>query len=192
MSDVSESLQVRTDADEACMARLRSLGFNGFVFRGRQGWLTVVPYGGPGSLGLTDAQLASFAGRLGAPVLNYQVNDSGWGFQLALPDGRTTGFLRWLVSPRELGLTDEQARAPVLDKTVLSAVVSLAKVRNILGAPEVETNEGLQWELFAKAAGFPEYGQLNPTYATDHPEDMRRLGGIEIGSRPESMHHTQP
>ena len=104
MRDVSESLQVRTDADERCSERLREIGFNGFVFRGRHGWLTVVPYGGPPSLFLSNEQLARFAATLGAPVLNYSVNDFSWGFQLALPDRRTTQFIRWFEDPVSLGL----------------------------------------------------------------------------------------
>ena len=34
MSEVSESLHVRTDDAENCVAGLRRLGFNGVVFRG--------------------------------------------------------------------------------------------------------------------------------------------------------------
>ena len=82
MSDVTEVLQLRTNADERCMERLRELGFNGFAFRGGHGWLSAVPYGGPASLALSDAQLARFAAAVGAPALNYNVNDFSWSFSL--------------------------------------------------------------------------------------------------------------
>ena len=186
MSDVSESLQVRTDSDERCIAALRQLGFNGFVFRGGRGWLTVVPYGGPESLAISDEQLAAFAAKLGAPVINYDVNDFSWFFQLALPDGRTTGFGRWLGDMSGWGLTPEQLRLPRLDESILSAVVPPARVRRYVGPTALDRKEGFEWELFAQTLGFPEFNQLNPAYATDHPDEMRSMGGIEIGQRPQS------
>lgn len=100
MSDVSESLQVRTNVPDHCMDRLWEIGVNGFVFRGQDGWLTVIPFCGSTSLVLSDQQLTKFAVTLSSPVLNYVVNDFAWGFQLALPDGRTTEFLR--IYPTDL------------------------------------------------------------------------------------------
>ena len=139
------------------------------------------------ALNLSDEQLAKFSATVGTPVLNYAVNDFSWSFQLALPDHRTTEFVRWLVDVDTLGLPPDQLKTPVLDKAVLSAVVPPARVQRFLGPTLLDLKEGLEWELFAKAMGFAMTGQLNPTYVTDHPDEIRRLGGIEVGHRPQSM-----
>ena len=187
MSDVSESLQVRTNSPDHCIDRLRAIGFNGFVFPGQHGWLTVIPYGGRASLALSDQQLANFSATLAAPVLNYTVNDFGWGFQLALPDGRTTEFRRFFVDPADFGLPPNALQAKPLDEAVLSVVVPPARVRRLLQATPLPPKDGFEWELFAGALGFPQSKQLNPSYVTDNPDEMRHRGGIEVGVRPQSM-----
>ena len=84
------------------------------------------------------------------------------------------------------GLPPEQLKGPPLNQAVLSAVVPPARVLRFLGPTMVDLKEGLEWELFAEAMGFPAVPQMNPTYVTDHPDEVRRAGGIEIGHRPRS------
>ena len=192
MSEASESLQVRTDDAEGCIARLRESGFNGFAFRGDRGWLTVVPYGDPASEPmLPDGAAASLAATLGAPVISYSChNDFGWGFVLALPDGRSTGFT-YLDNP--FGDFGDEAGAPdgaddaALDEAVLAVVVPVERVRPFLGPPsaeQAETGPGEPGKGFARAMGFPEFEWLSPAYVWDNPEDARGRGGVEVGRQP--------
>lgn len=191
MSEASESLQVRTDDAEACIAKLREIGFNGFAFRGDRGWLTVVPRGDPTSEPmLPDGAAASLAAALGAPVVSYSCHeDFGWGFTLALPDGRSTGFT-YLDNP----FGDfEDADAPdgsndaELDEAVLAEVVPVERVRPFLGPPcaeQAEAGPGEPGKGFARAMGFPEFEWLSPAHVWTNPEDARRRGGIEVGRQP--------
>lgn len=189
MSEASESLQVRTDDAEGCIAKLREAGFNGFAFRGDRGWLTVVPYGDPASEpALPDGAAGSLAAALGAPVISYSCHtDFGWGFALALPDGRSTGFT-YLDNPfgdfgDEAGVPDGSDDAG-LDEAVLAEVAPVERVRSFLEPPSAEqagAGPGEPGKGFARAMGFPEFEWLSPAYIWTDPEDARRRGGVEVG-----------
>lgn len=195
MSEVSESLQVRTDDAEGCIARLRESGFNGFAFRGDRGWLTVIPYGYPaGDPALPDGAAEALASELRAPVISYSCQaDFGWGFTLALPDGRSTGFT-YLDNP--FGDFGDDALAPdgaadiVLDEAILAEVVPVERVRLFLGPSAVEqagAGPGEPGRGFARAVGFPEFEWLSPAVIQADPEEARKRGGAEIGRQPTPM-----
>lgn len=185
-------MQVRTDDAESFIAKLREAGFNGFAFRGDRGWLTVVPYGDPASEpALSDGAAGSLAAALGAPVISYSCHtDFGWGFALALPDGRSTGFT-YLDNPfgdlgDEAGVPDGADDAG-LDEAVLAVVVPVERVRPFLEPPsaeQTETGPGEPGKGFARAMGFPEFEWLSPAYVWTDPEDARRRGGVEVGHQP--------
>jgi hypothetical protein len=192
MSGESDTLQVRTDAPESVIARLREHGFNGFVFRGKRGWLTVVPYGGPTGLHMAHGALARAAAVVSAPVLHFQINDGGWGFELALPDGRTTGLTRLLEDPADYGLP-ALPPAPPIDTTILAVVVTVSRVQPFLNAGKPKLDDGIAGYKFAEAMGFAQFEALSPRWATDDPDEMRRRGGLEVGSRPVSERgHASP
>ena len=192
MSEASESLQVKTDDAEACIAKLREVGFNGFAFRGDRGWLTVVPYGNPASEPmLPDGAAESLATALGAPVISYSCHeDFGWWFALALPDGRSTGFT-YVVNP--FGDFGDEAEVPDgsddagLDEAILAEVVSVERVRSFLEPPAAEQAEagpGEPGRGFARTMGFPEFEWLSPAYIWTDPEGARGRGGVEVGRQP--------
>ena len=192
MSEASESLQVRTDDAEACIARLREVGFNGFAFQGDRGWLTVIPYGDPASEPmLPDGAAGSLATALGAPVISYSCHeDFGWWFALTLPDGRSTEFT-YVVNPfgdfgDEAGVPDGSDDAG-LDEAILAEVVPVERVRPFLEPPSAEQAEagpGEPGRSFARAMGFPEFEWLSPAYIWTDPGDARRRGGVEVGHQP--------
>ena len=123
MSETSFSLQVRTDTADECIARLQESGFNGAVSRGAKGWLTVVPYGGPEGINMMNDALARFSARLAAPVLLYHYTDDfGWGFQVGLPDGRTTA-VEFLSAEVMKAAAEAGVSTATLDAVVVSGLV---------------------------------------------------------------------
>ena len=101
---------------------------SGFVFRGDRGWLTVVPYGNPGSIVLLDGLDGDLAPFLGAPVIRCACHvDFGWSFSLTLPDGRATAFQCWSSKSASDG--------SFLDEAILAEAVPPERVRPFLGRP---------------------------------------------------------
>lgn len=175
MSEASDSLQVRTDDPEACVAKLREGGLNGFVFRGDRGWLTVVPYGIPDNIVPLDGLDEDLAPFLGAPVIQYTCHaDFGWSFSLTLPDGRTTAFQCWS--------SESASDGKPLDEAILAEVVPPERVRPFLGPPPAEPDGDGPAYGFARAMDFPQFEWLSPAYVVDDPDDARSRGGEEIGS----------
>ena len=184
MSETSDSLQVRTDAMDGCVARLQELGFNGFVFRGAKGWLTVVPYGGPEGIMVSNDRLARFGAALAAPVLRYHNNDFGWGFQFALPDGRTTAFDRFSAELLELA-AESGERPATLDEAVVSGVVPQVWIDRLVQQRVPAPDDDQEGRDFARDMGVPQYSFLSPSDVTDDPDDALGRGGQEIGTRPQ-------
>ncbi len=186
MSEASDSLQIKTDDADACIVKLRESGFNGLVFQGDRGWLTVVPYGSPGEvLMLMEDRIESLARMLGAPVVNYvRSEDFGWSFALVLPDGRWTSFeCCWDPFLDEAHVPDADSNAGV-DEGVLAEVVSVERIRPFLGPPVPPAGETGAAKDFAREMGFPQFEWLSPAYVLSDPEDAVRRGGEEIGNRP--------
>ena len=182
MSEASDSLQVKTGDADACIVKLRESGFNGLVFRGDRGWLTVVPYGGPGeALMLVEGRIESLAGMLGAPVVNYvRPEDFGWSFAVVLPDGRGTAFeCYW-----DPFLDEAHAPDAEVDWDVLAEVASVERIRPFLGPPVPPAGETGAAKDFAQEMGFPQFEWLSPAYVLGDPEDAVRRGGERIGNQP--------
>ena len=185
MSETSFSLQVRTDTADECIARLQASGFTGAVFQGAKGWLTVVPYGGPEAINMTNDALARFSTRLAAPVLLYHYTDDfGWGFQVGLPDGRTTAA-EFLSAEVMEAVAEAGVPTATLDAAVISGLMPQEWIDRLVQRQSLALEDSGEGQRFAHDMGFPEFSWLSPSYVTEEPDEVLRRSGQDIGRRPD-------
>jgi hypothetical protein len=183
MSEFSVSYHIRADDPREVQQKLRHAKLSGIVFGPANGWLTFVPYANLAAFKNSDGP--RFADQLcrltGQAVLHYCfAEDHGWTFALARADAPLVQYACWWDP------------APVLERDQLD-VRALAQFAQpdaleplLRSFDRKAAAEAQPASRFAELLGLPAYQWLSPELAQSHTEDLLKLGGRKLGTKPPS------